>query len=60
MKQKLIVEKKVQSIKIGLTYLENMMSREVSREEFIQQIERLKSIVTELDVLISRENEEFE
>lgn len=60
MKQKLIVEKKVQSIKIGLTYLENMMSREVSREEFLQQIERLKSIVTELDVLISRENEEFE
>jgi hypothetical protein len=60
MKQKPIVEKKIQGIKIGLVYLENMMSRQATREEFLEQLERVKGICTELEVLINREDEVFE
>jgi hypothetical protein len=60
MKQKLIVEKKVENIKIAIVGLENMMSRQVTREVFLEQIERLKTITQELDVLIQRETEEYQ
>jgi len=60
MKQKLIVEKKVENIKIAIIGLENMMSRQVTREVFLEQIERLKTITQELDVLIQRETEEYQ
>ena len=60
MKQKQIVEKKVESIKIGLVGLENMMSRgDLTREDFLNQINKLKSVAVELEILIGRESEEW-
>ena len=59
MKQKVIVDRKIQNIKIALVGLENMMSRDVTREDFLSQIERLKSLAVELEILIGRETEEY-
>ena len=60
MKQKQIVEKKVDNIKIGLVGLENMMSRNNStREEFLDQINKVKAVAIELEILIGRETEEW-
>jgi hypothetical protein len=60
MKQKLIVEKKIESIKIGLVALENMMSRgDLTREDFMNQILKLKTVAIELEILIGRESEEW-
>jgi hypothetical protein len=60
MKQKLIVEKKVESIKIGLVGLENMISRgDLTREDFMNQILKLKTVAIELEILIGRESEEW-
>jgi hypothetical protein len=60
MKQKLLVEKKIDNIKIGLVGLENTVSRgNATREEFLGQIERLKAIAVELQILVGRESEEW-
>lgn len=60
MKQKPLVEKKIENIKIGLVGLENTVSRgNATREEFLSQIERLKAIAVELQILVGRESEEW-
>ena len=60
MKQKPLVEKKIENIKIGLVGLENTVSRgNASREEFLDLIERLKAIAVELQILVGRESEEW-
>jgi hypothetical protein len=60
MKQKPLVEKKIENIKIGLVGLENTVSRgNATAEDFLLQIERLKSIAVELQILVGRESEEW-
>jgi hypothetical protein len=59
MRQKLVVEKKIENIKIGLIGLENSLSRPTDREQFLQQINLIRTRVAELEVLISNETEEF-
>jgi len=60
MKQKLLVEKKLEGLKISLIGLENMLSRQSTREEFLNNINVLKQRVEELQVLINRESEDFQ
>ena len=60
MRQKPLVERKLENLKIGLIGLENMISRGSNREDFLQQIENLKERVRETAVLISNESEDFQ
>ncbi len=59
MKSKLVVEKKIQNLKICLVGLENMLNGNFTKEDFYSQIERIKITVVELDTLIQRESEEY-
>jgi predicted nucleotidyltransferase len=60
MKQKLIVQKKIEGVKVGLIGLENMMSmNNLSREDFLNQINKVKALALELEILVNRESEEW-
>lgn len=59
MKQKQLVLKKLQEIQILLNGKKALISTARSREELLQQIERIEIKLHETEVLINRENEDW-
>ena len=59
MRQKQLVLKKLQEIQILLNGEKALISTARSREELLQQIERIEVKLHETEVLINRENEEW-
>lgn len=59
MRQKQLVLKKLQEIQILLNGEKALISTARSREELLQQIEKIEVKLHETEVLINRENEEW-
>lgn len=59
MRQKQLVLKKLQEIQILLNGEKAFISTARSREELLQQIEKIEVKLHETEVLINRENEEW-
>lgn len=59
MRQKQLVLKKLYEIQILINGEKALISTGRSREELLQQLERIESKLQEAEVLVNRENEEW-
>jgi antitoxin component of MazEF toxin-antitoxin module len=59
MRQKQLVLKKLQEIQILINGEKALISTARSREELLQQLERIETKLHETEVLVNRENEEW-
>lgn len=59
MRQKELVTKKLQELKNFSIGLQSLLSTARSREELEQQLERINAKIQEIEVLINRENQDW-
>lgn len=59
MRQKQLVLKKLYEIQILINGEKALISTGRTREELLQQLEKMESKLHEIEVLINRENEQF-
>lgn len=59
MRQKELVTKKIQELKNFLIGMKSLLSTARSREEIEQQMERIDAKIQDIEVLINRENQDW-
>lgn len=59
MRQKELVSKKLQELKNFVVGQRSLLSTARSREELLQQIDRIESKIQEIEVLVNRENQDW-
>lgn len=59
MKQKELVSKKIQELKNFVNGERALISTARSREELLQQLERIDAKIQEIEVLVNRENQDW-
>lgn len=59
MRQKELVSKKIQELRNFVNAERALISTSRSREELLQQLERIEAKIQEIEVLINRENQDW-
>lgn len=59
MRQKELVSKKIQELKNFVNGERALISTARSREELLQQLERIEAKIQEIEVLVNRENQDW-
>lgn len=59
MRQKELVSKKIQELRNFVNGERALISTSRSREELLQQLERIEAKIQEIEVLINRENQDW-